>query len=294
MNKSIKNLLTFDIEDWYHPNLTEPELLAQIEIEHRVSEPTLRILNMLDETDNTATFFVLGDVAEQFPELVAEMVKRGHEVASHGFRHNLVYNCTRDQYETDLSRSVGLLEGITGRKVLGYRAPSWSLNDRTPWAWEVQKALGLQYDSSLYPFKTFLYGSNESPRFDYAITLQDGEEFKEIPPSVAQILGKRVPFSGGFFMRVMPLWFIRRYIRQYNNAGQPAVLYLHPWEIDVGQPRLPVSASKRFILYANLERAEVKLRKLLEKYQFTSIRDHYGLSDKLPHPTKNAVQRVQA
>jgi len=213
--------MTFDIEDWYHPNLTEPELLKKIEIQARVKEPTLRILNMLDETDNKATFFVLGDVAEQFPELVEEMVKRGHEIASHGFRHNLVYNCTRDQYETDLGRSVELLEGITGRKVLGYRAPSWSLNhESTPWAWDVQRSLGLQYDSSMYPFQTFLYGSNDSPRFDHHFELENGESHYEFPPSVAELFGRRIPFSGGFFLRVMPLWFVRRCIRQYNSAGK--------------------------------------------------------------------------
>jgi polysaccharide deacetylase family protein (PEP-CTERM system associated) len=250
------------------------ESLGKTKIEDRVVDPTLRILNMLDRTNNKATFFVLGEVAAKFPELVAEMAKRGHEVASHGYHHNLVYNYTRYQFETDISRGIEALESAANQKVLGYRAPSWSLSaHQTPWAWEVLHSFGFKYDSSLYPYKTFLFGDSNAPRFDYEIPINDGQKLREIPPSVAEFFGKRLPFSGGFFMRVAPLHYIQHCIRQYNENGKAAVIYLHPWEIDVDQPRLPVSLKNKFILYANLKRTENKLLKLLQRFRFVAIRD---------------------
>jgi len=273
----MKNILTFDIEDWYHPNLTNPEALAKLTIKDRVVEPTLKILNMLDDTRNRATFFVVGDVAEKFPDLVKEIVIRGHEVASHGFRHNLVYDYTKTQFETDIENSLTVLESAAGRKILGYRAPSWSLNDKTPWAWQVLADHGFQYDSSLYPFKTFLYGSNASPMFKYDIEIRNGKQFTELPPSVIEIVGKRLPFSGGFYFRVSPLWYLNWCIRRINKKGQPALIYLHPWEIDVEQPRLDVSAKERFILYANLDKTEEKLLAVLQQQEFISIKEHLSL-----------------
>ncbi len=276
----MKNILTFDIEDWYHPNLADKQLLQGITLEDRVVEPTLRILNMLDETRNTATFFVVGDVAEKFPELVREMAARGHEVGSHGYRHNLVYDYDKSQFKSDLRQALEALNRAVDSEVIGYRAPSWSLSrKRTPWAWEVLSECGFRYDSSLYPFETFLYGDNDSPRYSYEVALPDGEMFPQIPPSAAEVFGKRLPFSGGFYFRVVPYHAIKLGIRQYNRAGQPAVIYLHPWEIDVEQPRLPVAATRRFILYANLNKTERKLMRLLQDMKFTSIREHFGFKD---------------
>jgi polysaccharide deacetylase family protein (PEP-CTERM system associated) len=277
----MKNLLTFDIEDWYHPNLAHPEALAEMEMEDRVVEPTLRILNILDNTENTATFFVVGEIVEKFPDLVREILARGHEVGSHGHRHNLVYHYTKHQFETDISRSIQLLREATGRKILGYRAPSWSLDhDRTPWAWEVLADNELQYDSSLYPYKTFLYGSNEAPTTRYLVDIDDGRKMREIPPSAIELAGRRFPFSGGFFFRAAPLWYIFWCIRRYNAAGHPANIYLHPWEIDPGQPRVPVGPKDRLILYLNISRTERKLQRLCETFRFVSIREHLGLEQK--------------
>lgn len=275
----MKNILTFDIEDWYHPNLADKHLLSGLTLTDRVEAPTLKILDMLAEADSTATFFVVGDVAEKFPDLVREIIRRGHEVGSHGYRHNLVYDYTKAQFETDLKASFDLLSNIIGDDVLGYRAPSWSLGKRTPWAWQVLKQAGFSYDSSMYPFETFLYGDNQSPRFNHEIALADGSRFREFPPSAADVFGKRLPFSGGFFFRVVPYSLIKAGVRQYNQAGHPAILYLHPWEIDPEQPRLKVDAKKRFILYANIEKTERKLRKLLHDLRFVSIRDYFGLAE---------------
>lgn len=290
----MKNILTFDVEDWYHPNLADLEKLQDRKIEDRVLEPTLRILNMLDETQNRATFFVLGEVAEKFPELVKEIAYRGHEVASHGYCHNLVYNYTKSHFETDINQAIELLQTIINRKILGYRAPSWSLDKQnTPWAWEVLKAAGFVYDSSVYPYKTFLYGDMDAPRIPYDIVLEGKQFLKEMPPSVVEIFGKRVPFSGGFFFRMVPYRFIKWGIRQHNRAGYSAVIYLHPWEIDVEQPRLPVGVKKRFILYANISRTERKLRRLMNEFQFTTIQNYFGFEAQEPSPQKKSLSSNQ-
>lgn len=273
----MKNILTFDIEDWYHPNLADKDLLSSLPQEDRVEAPTLRIINMLEDTNNKATFFVVGDVAEKFPHLVQKIVDSGHEVSSHGYRHNLVYDYTRVQFDTDIGKSVELLSSITGQPVLGYRAPSWSLGKKTPWAWEVLHAHDFIYDSSMYPFETFLYGDNSSPRFDYEIPISKNVSLREFPPSVAEILKRRVPFSGGFFFRIVPYACIKMAIRQYNRRNRPAIIYLHPWEIDVDQPRADVDMKRKFILYANIEKTEAKLMKALREFSFTSIQDYYQL-----------------
>jgi len=273
--EKINNMLSFDIEDWYHPNLAKTDCLRDITKEDRVKEPTLRILNLLDETKNSATFFILGEVAQRFPALVTEIANRGHEVASHGFCHNLVYNYTKDQFETDINKALKTLTDITGQEILGYRAPSWSLGKDTPWAWGVLHDSGFIYDSSVFPFKTFLYGDSSAPRFDYGIGLDGDRGIREVPPSVMRISGQRVPFSGGFYFRILPYQFIKAGIQQYNNLGKPSLLYVHPWEMDVGQPRLNLPARDRFIMYANIKRTEKKLRKVLQDYRFVSIKDYF-------------------
>ena len=272
----LDNILSFDIEDWYHPNLAEKELLGGLTLEDRVEQPTFRILNMLDATDNRATFFVLGEVAERFPGLVLEIKTRGHEVASHGYKHNLVYDYTRDQFETDITKGLEILERVTEQKILGYRAPSWSLGKKTPWAWQVLHSLGIEYDSSVFPFKTFLYGDSKAPRFEYEIQLGNGESMKELPPSVMKIFGQRVPFSGGFYFRFLPYEMIKMGITQCNRNGNPAVLYLHPWELDPGQPRLKLAAKDRFIMYVNLKKTEDKLQRLLDDHRFVSIKEYFS------------------
>ncbi len=272
------NILSFDVEDWYHPNLAASEHPPDHCPEDRVEAPTLRILNMLDETENRATFFVLGEVAQRFPQLVAEIAKRGHEIASHGYHHNLAYNSTRAQFETDLAKSVTVLTGITGTDILGYRAPSWSLGKATPWAWEVLHDLGFLYDSSIFPFHTFLYGDDKAPRFDYEIDLGEGRTIREIPPGVMEVLGRRVPYSGGFYFRVLPYEVIQAGIRHFNKRCKPAVLYLHPWELDVGQPRMKLPAKDRFIMYANIKKTEAKLLRLLRAQRFVSVAEYFGFT----------------
>ncbi|MCG8604722.1 polysaccharide deacetylase family protein [bacterium] len=289
-----KHLLTFDIEDWYHPTLAHRDGHLKGELEDRVVEPTLRIISLLHKTNNKATFFVLGQVAEKFPDLIREMVQHGHEVGSHGYAHNLVYDYTKYQFETDIARSIEVLQKAADITVFGYRAPSWSLNQRTPWAWQVLKSFGFSYDSSLYPFKTYLYGDNEASRFEYEIEIENDDPIMELPPSAIEVGGRRLPFAGGFFLRVAPLWYIRFGLRQYEKFGRSAVVYLHPWEIDVDQPRLPASRRDRFIMYANIERTEAKLLYLLERYRFDSIANYLAATQRTPVSSTATLSREAA
>ncbi len=266
------NIMTFDIEEWYHSNLSgnDPQRWAQYE--SRVVDPTLRFVQHLNETGNTATFFILGKVAEKYPEMVRAIRENGHEVASHSYDHQLIYEQTREEFAADLEKSLKVLEDITNEKVVGFRAPSWSINERTQWVWEIMRSNGIEYDSSLYPFKTFLYGSNESPRFAHAIPVDGYEHIFEMPPSVVELFNKRVPFCGGFFLRALPYRFIRWCIHRINQKeSQPAIIYLHPWEIDVDIPRLDLGLKETFIKYVNIAQAESKLRRLLEEFRFVSV-----------------------
>lgn len=272
------NILTIDVEDWYHPTLTGIDCPDDsLKGKDRVVNNTLKILDLLEQTKNFATFFILGEVAEKYPELVKEIAEKGHEVGSHGYRHNLVYNSTKQKFDADIKKSVEILEGITNQKIIGYRAPSWSLNEKTSWAWEVLHTFGFKYDSSLYPYKTFLFGNNNYPRFTYDIETGENFNLKEIPPSVIEIFKKRLPFSGGFFFRVSPYWYIKWCINQYKKAGMPTVIYIHPWELDMNTPCLSVGFRERLLLYVNKKNTEKKLYRLLNEYKFTSLKEYFRL-----------------
>lgn len=270
----MQHLLTFDIEEWYHSNL--PSLNGHINFanqESRLEEPTYRILEMLEETQNTATFFVLGDIVQQHKTLIGEIYNAGHEIASHGFSHRLVYEMTPAQFEEDLKKSKNLLEDIIGDKVWGFRAPSWSVPEDAHWYWEILAKLEIRYDSSLFPFKTFLYGSNSHPRTPHSISIGN-YEILEWPPSVAKIFGKRVPFSGGFYFRVLPSAFIRHMIRSYvDEFGTSVVLYLHPWELDSALPKVKMGWKDHFIHHTNVRKCEKKLYSFLKNYNFTNFRN---------------------
>jgi polysaccharide deacetylase family protein (PEP-CTERM system associated) len=270
----MNNILTFDLEDWYHGNFLDNN--DQVHPVDRIVEPTLRIIDILRKTSNKATFFVLGCVADKHPELVKEVYREGHEIASHSYEHKFSYSRDRDRFATDVKESVDTLENIIGAKIYGYRAPYWSLYLETDWAWEVLRQNGLLYDSSLYPYRTYLYGDSTIPRFRF--DLHNCSLF-EIPPSILEISKVRIPFCGGFYFRILPYRFVKWGISRTNQLDkQPAVFYLHPYEIDVEKPRSSQGIRNNFILHANIKRAERKLWSLLMDFSFVSIRDYYNLT----------------
>ncbi len=267
------NILQIDVEDWYqNHNIKNWELYQD-----RIVESTDKVLEILQQTNNQATFFILGYVAERFPELVSKIKDENHEIASHGYAHIPLTKQTPEEFETDFSKSLQILEAITGNKILGYRAPEFTVSQKTSWAIDIMQKHGLKYDSSIFPVKTHLYGVPDAPLYPYHISSTniktdnpDGD-FLEIPLSVYRmpVIRNNLPVAGGFYLRFFPYFLIRHGIEKLNKLNQPAVCYLHPWELDPEQPKID---SLGWYHYYRLSSTEAKFRKLLEDFKFTSTR----------------------
>jgi polysaccharide deacetylase family protein (PEP-CTERM system associated) len=264
------NILTIDVEEWYHLNYASMVAHAHQTFESRVAANMEALLALLEEAQAKATFFFLGSVAEQYPSLVRATQQQGHEIASHGYGHELVYHQSREQFATDVRRSIEILQQASGQPVLGYRAPSWSISDATPWAYEVLADLGLRYDASLFPFRTYLYGDSRAPLRPF-LRRVNGGVLQVVPASVLNVGPLRVPFGGGFYFRLVPLWLTRLAVLIARRRGQAVVIYLHPREIDPEQPRLALPPVDRFVTYVNLASTANKLRRLLCHYPTKSI-----------------------
>jgi polysaccharide deacetylase family protein (PEP-CTERM system associated) len=267
----MKNILQIDVEDWYCD--LDPQDWNKFE--PRVVAATGKVLSMLRDSGNKATFFVLGYVAERFPDLVKDIMGQGHEVATHGYGHRRILDQTPEEFERDVGRSIAILESITGKKIKGYRAPQFTIVKETLWALEILKKLGLEYDSSIFPVRTPLYGIEDAPLFPYKLGPErgtGGNHFMEIPLSVytTPLLGKRVPVAGGFYFRLFPYFFIRHALKSINKTGNVAVCYIHPWELDPGKPRID---GLRWYHYYRLAATEKKFRRLLEQFAFISTEE---------------------
>ena len=274
----MKNIFTIDTEDWFHANYEDDLFTNNSDVRSTVEENTEVYLRVLAENSATATFFVLGFVAEQHPNLVRRIADAGHEIASHGYGHQLIYKQTPEEFREDILRGKKLLEDITGKPVLGYRAPSWSITEQSFWALEILEEEGFRYDSSIFPFKNFLYGVAGAPRFPYAAKryASGANNLIEIPPSTVHI-GMNIPFSGGFYFRAVPYPFIQAFSKQVNREGHPVVFYLHPREIDPEQPRLKLNARDALIHYFGIRGCEKKLRRALRSFSCCSIREFLRL-----------------
>lgn len=271
-HKAVKNFLTIDVEDYYQvsafENIVGPSRWE--EFPSRVLRNTRTILEILEECGVKATFFILGWVAEKFPELVKEIDRSGHEVACHSYYHRLVYRLSPEEFKRDTERAKRVLEEITGKKILGYRAPSYSITQASLWALPILEELGFRYDSSIFPIMHDRYGMADSPRFKYVIP---DHSLVEYPISTSLVLGRKVPVSGGGYFRLLPYWFTRMALKKINSQeSQPFVFYLHPWEVDFSQPRMKdASAISKFRHYVNLSRTEQRFRRLLQDFQFQPI-----------------------
>lgn len=273
------NALTIDVEDYFHVTAFEQQIKAEEwpRYPRRVSNNTLRILDMLDEFSVRATFFVLAWVAERQPALVKEIGRRGHDIACHGYAHELVYRIGPDNFRDDIRRARRILEDLCGREVNGYRAPSYSITKESLWAFDVLIEEGFVYDSSVFPIVHDIYGIPDAQRFPHDI-VRPGGVMKEFPMSTIQIrisgAEYRVPISGGGYLRLFPVGLIRKAIQHINRVErQPAVLYFHPWEIDPAQPRIEASFRSRFRHYLNLDKTAGKVRALLEGLEFGPMRN---------------------
>jgi polysaccharide deacetylase family protein (PEP-CTERM system associated) len=245
-------------------------------------ENTRRILDMLEEFGVRATFFTLGWVAEREHGLVREISRRGHEVACHGFGHELIYRIGPERFREDVRRAKRILEDICGDSVTGYRAPSYSIIQSSVWALDILVEEGFRYDSSIFPVYHDIYGMPSAPRFSHTIKTGAGD-IREFPLSTFPLsIGRwryNVPVAGGGYLRLLPVPVVGRAIRYINNREkQPAIIYFHPWEIDPGQPRIKAGLKSRFRHYLNLGRMESKIRYLLKDFHFSPMRDLYALT----------------
>ena len=268
------NALTIDVEDYYQVSAFESivPLADWDRYESRVEKNTHRILDLLDAHTTTATFFVLGWVAERHPGLIRTLVARGHEVASHGYAHRRVYTQTPAQFRTETRHSKCLLEDTLGHPIRGYRAASYSITRHSLWALEVLRDEGFVYDSSIFPIRHDLYGIPSHPRFCYMIPGQSDSPLVEFPLSTLRLGGTNFPIAGGGYLRLFPYAYTHWGIRSLNRReGQPAVVYLHPWELDPEQPRLPAGKLSRFRHYTNLHRMEERFVRLLQDFSFGTM-----------------------
>jgi len=272
----VVNLLTIDVEDYFHANGLQTHVGRHDwnSLPGRVESNTRRLLELFDVHGVRATFFILGWVAARYPELVREIHAAGHELASHGWDHELVYNQTPGEFEQDVTRTKGFLEDLTGATVYGYRAPSFSIVPKSWWALEVLARTGHVYDSSIYPVRRKRYGVPDA-RSDIHTILEpsaEGAGLLEVPPPSVRLLGRNWPVAGGGFFRFYPLWVTRAALRRINARNEsPAVVYLHPWEIDPQQPRLRGTAINRWRHYLNLGRTEARLERLLRDFEFMPV-----------------------
>jgi polysaccharide deacetylase family protein (PEP-CTERM system associated) len=269
----IVNALTIDVEEYFHPNAMDATVLPEQwdALPHRVEANTQRLLDLLSECGVHATFFVLGWVAERWPRLVVDIAQRGHEVACHGFAHRLVYKLGPAGFRADVARGKRVLEDCLGAPVNGFRAASWSVVASTPWALDILIEEGFTYDSSIFPIRHDIYGIPGFSRFPVTIRCKAGT-ITEIPPSTVRLLGRNWPVAGGGYFRLFPYWVTHWSIGRINtHDGRPAMVYVHPWEFDNAQPRLPAGPTSRFRQYTNLHKTEERLRRILRAYRFAPI-----------------------
>lgn len=264
------NALSIDVEDYFQVSNFDSiiERKDWHKYEPRVVENTRRILAILDENKVKATFFVLGWTAEKFPKLVQEIDLAGHEIASHGYWHKLAYQLTKEELREDVGKSLYILESITGKKVLGYRAASYSVTKDSLWVFDILREFGIKYDSSVFPIYHDRYGIPNADRF---IGSCDGNGLIEFPLSSLRFVGKNIPVAGGGYFRLYPYWFTKWAIKRINLEGQPAIVYIHPWEIDPLQPRIKAGLITGLRHYMNLKYIERRFKKLLQEFEFTSI-----------------------
>ncbi len=277
----VVNALTIDVEDYYHVSALARAVPRRRwpEMERRVAGNTRRLLDLLDRYGVRATFFCLGVVAEEEPGLVREIHERGHEVACHGYAHELVYRQTPERFREELRRAKGTLEAITGAAVLGYRAASYSITRRSLWALDALHEAGFAYDSSIFPIRHDRYGIPDFPRFPHRVRGSEGDGLVEFPLTTVRWLGRNWPVAGGGYLRLLPASLTYWGVARVNRVeGQPAILYLHPWEIDPEQPRQRVGWLTRIRHYHNLHRMEERLRGLLERFRFAPAAEVLGLA----------------
>lgn len=272
---SVANALSCDLEDYFQVESLRGVVAREDwdGMPRRLEGNTERVLGLLEEARVRGTFFVLGWCAERFPGLVKRIARAGHEVASHGYSHVMLTEQSPEEFRDDVRRAKALLEDLVGGEVVGYRAPTFSITERTLWAVDILAEEGYAYDSSIFPIRHDRYGIPSAPRHLHLREGRNGAGLVEFPPTTVRLAGCNLPVAGGGYLRLLPAWLVHRALRSVNRRGWPAIVYFHPWELDPEQPRLPVRGLSRFRHYVNLHRTAGKLRFLLARLSFTTARE---------------------
>lgn len=273
--------MTIDVEDYFQVAALAESIDYNdwSSIPTRVEQNTYKLLDIFDQHNVKVTHFVLGWVAERYPELVKEIDKRGHEVASHGFSHQLIYEQTQEVFKAETLKSKSLLEDAIGKPVLGYRAASYSITRKSLWALDILAEAGFQYDSSIFPIVHDRYGIPNTPTEPYYIRTASGNSLLELPLSTESILGQTLPIAGGGYFRLYPYWLSRWFYNRRVKQKNPFIFYLHPWEIDPDQPKVNVSWFSKFRHYNNLDQCAARLQKLLSQFRFTTMQQYIDTLD---------------
>ncbi len=278
----ITNALTIDVEDYFQVSAFAPHIdrADWDNRECRVERNVHRILDLLDRHQTQATFFTLGWIAQRYPQLVREIVGRGHELASHGFGHERASDLTEEAFLKDIRSAKAILEDLSGQAIRGYRAPSFSIGKGNLWAFDCLANTGHRYSSSIYPIVHDHYGMPDSPRFVYEVR----PGLLEVPITTLRAFGRNFPSSGGGYFRLLPYTLSRWMLQRVNTIDRQAgIFYCHPWEIDTGQPRIPgIGAKTRFRHYININRVEARLNQLLTDFRWGRM-DHIFLDQPVTH-----------
>jgi len=278
----ITNALTIDVEDYFQVSAFAPHIdrADWDNRECRVERNVHRILDMLDQHSTQATFFTLGWIAQRYPQLIKQIVDRGHELASHGYGHERASDLTEAAFLEDVRLAKAILEDLSGQEVRGYRAPSFSINKNNLWAFDCLAHTGHRYSSSIYPIAHDHYGMPDSPRFVYEVR----PGLLEVPITTLRAFGRNFPSSGGGYFRLLPYALSRWMLQRVNSTDQQSgIFYFHPWEIDTEQPRIAgIGAKTRFRHYVNIDRVEARLNQLLTDFRWGRM-DHIFLDQPVKH-----------
>jgi len=266
------NAFTIDVEDYFHVAAFS-NVINQNNwdaMKSHVVKNTHRMMQILANANVTATFFILGWVAERNRALVKEIYQSGHEIACHGYSHKLIYRQSQKEFSEETKTAKNILEDIIGESIKGYRAASYSITKKSLWALDILGECGFEYDSSIFPVRHDNYGIVNSPRLPYKIITKNGCSIKEFPLSTLKLLKYNLPIAGGGYFRLFPYLFSKTAFRAINRMN-PFVFYIHPWEIDKRQPRIKASLISRFRHYNNIDVCEARLTKLLTDFNFTTM-----------------------
>lgn len=273
MSKQNHNILSFDIEDWFHPEIFNGRFPSEEweKQESRVVESTELILNFLARKNLKSTFFFLGWVAEKYPELVTRAAHEGHEIASHGYSHKMITQMTPESFRQDLRQSLDVLQNLVDQPVVGYRAPTFSVTKDTLWALPIMLEEGLRYDSSVFPIHHDRYGIPDAPREPFVIYEKNEKKLIEYPMTTVKLGSQNLPCSGGGYFRLFPFPLTRHLMKRCQNEQRPIIFYAHPWEFDTGLPRVDLGFTGKIRHYKGIHQFLKRLDVITDMFPFTSF-----------------------